>query len=1131
MIILYQKTVSAEFRRKTIRAMKLVALFTFAVIFQLHAEVHSQSFNFNETNTTVKQMFKQIEKNSKYSIFYRLDQVNLDQKINVVAKEGTIQTVMSQVLRNQPLTFEVVDQVVVVKLSDLAVSEARDIVKGQVVDASGGGLPGVSIKVKGSNIGTSTDASGNYSFNFPANSVLVFSYIGFVTQEIPMNGRSTINVTLADDAQSLGEVVVTALGISRDKKALSYALTEVKGDSFTQARENNLGNALSGKVAGVNASSTSTGPGGSSRVVIRGNGSFASDNQPLYVINGVPINNSNNGTPGTFGGRDGGDGLVSINPDDIETLSVLKGGQAAALYGSRAAAGVILITTKSGKGSQGLGVEYNTTYTADNVITVPEWQYDYGQGSLGLKPTDAAQAMSQGRLSWGPRLDGSNVVQFDGQSRPYVAQKDNNKNFYDTGTTFSNNLALTGGNQTTNFRFSISDMKNKGIVPNSSMQRNTFNLSANANISSKITFEGNAQYNIEVNKNRTNIGDFTQNPNASVGVMATSLDVRTLDPGFNPTTLREVQWADDPFVANPYFAINRHQNEDQRRRLIGSFRARWNITDFLYARGGAGIDYYTRENWVIGATGALTNLAGTYQKGRTTGYETNIEGLLGFDKTFGKFSVNAFVGGNMMYNQNASNGLSSGDLNVPYGYFIANGKSQAFTEGFGESAINSVFGSADIGFNNYLYLSLTARQDWFSTLTPTSNSILYPSAGLSFVVSEVWKSKPQWLDYAKVRASWAEVGGGTPGPYGLDLTYSAGAITHLNQPLMTISGATIPNPLKPFTSTTSEAGLETRLFGGRLGVDLTLYNKVTTNDIVSATIPNTSGFTSVRLNVGKMTNKGVELLLTGSPIKSTGPIRWDVSYNVAYNDNVVNKIADGLSVLSPAGNQPRTQNAFINHYEGKPFGIIAGYRFRKDASGRTVYNSGSGLPMQSTSIEELGRGVPPLTMGLTNTVGYKGFSLSFLVDGKFGGSLYTSTNAYGTSYGLDKRTTAGGVRESGVVLNGVDQTGAAFSRTVPAQQYFQGIAFAITDQFVYDADFIKLRQLTLGYNLPKSLIAKTPLQSVNLSLVARNLFMLYNQVPNVDPESSYSVSGNAFGLENFGVPTTRSFGLNLIARF
>ncbi|HEY1060641.1 MAG TPA: SusC/RagA family TonB-linked outer membrane protein [Daejeonella sp.] len=1128
MKILYQNAeFVAQLRRKTIRAMKLIAILTLAVIFQLRAEVHSQSFNFKESNTTVKQMFKRIEKNSNYSIFYRLDQVNLDQKINVVINEGTIENVMNQVLFNQPLTFEVVDEVIVVKKISNLMTDLKAIVRGQVTDSKGITLPGVSVKLKGGTLGTSTDAQGNYSFDFPENSVLVFSYIGYVSQEIPVSGRSVINIVMVEDLQSLSEVVVTALGITRDKKALAYSLTEVKGDSFTQARENNLGNALSGKIAGVNASSTATGPGGSSRVIIRGNGSLSGDNQPLYVVNGVPINNSNNGTPGTFGGRDGGDGLISINPDDIETLSVLKGGPAAALYGSRAANGVILITTKSGSAQKGLGVEFNSTYTMENVLTIPEWQYEYGSGDRGLKPTSASSARVMGRTSWGAKLDGTPVVQLDGILRPYSAQKDNNKNFYNTGATISNTIALNGGTENANFRFSVSDMQNDGIIPNSGINRNTFNLSANANLSKKIIFEGSAQYNIELNKNRTSIADFTNNPNASVGVMATSLDVRTLDPGYDANQF-EVAWADDPFVTNPYFAVNKVKNEDERRRFIGSFSTRFNISDFLYARARAGIDYFNTNGWSIVPTGQQYNNFGTYSTNRINGYETNLEGLIGFDKTFGKFSVNALVGGNQMYTQNKSGSLSSGNLNVPFNYFISNGASQSFTDNFGESAINSLFSSVDVGYNNYLYLSLSARQDWFSTLSPSSNSVLYPSLGLSFVFSDAMSSKPSWLDYGKIRTSWAEVGGGMPGPYGLDLLYSAGAISHLGQPLMTITGNTIPNPLKPFTSTTAEAGIEIRAFNNRFGADLTVYEKTTTNDIVSATIPTTSGYSSVSLNVGEMRNRGIEVLLTGAAIRSNKGLNWDLSFNMAYNENTVVKIAEGLSSLT--GGQPRTQNARVNHYEGQPYGMIAGFKIKQDASGNKVYNNASGLPIQST-IMPLGRGVPPLTLGLTNTFRYKAFSMNFLLDGKFGAKIYTSTNAYGTRFGLDKRTVSGGVRESGVTVTGVDQNGAPFTKLLSAQDYFQGIAYSITDEFVYDADFIKLRQLTFGYTLPQKLIAKTPFQSANLSLVARNLWMVYNQTPNVDPESSYSVSGSSYGLENFGVPPTRSFGLNLLVKF
>ncbi|MDQ3291302.1 MAG: SusC/RagA family TonB-linked outer membrane protein, partial [Bacteroidota bacterium] len=919
-------------------------------------------------------------------------------------------------------------------------------VKGTVRDEKGEGLPGVSIQVNGSTQGTITDVNGSFSLSAPANGSLVFSYIGFVNQTVPVNGRSVIEVTLAPDAKSLDEVVVTALGIKREKKALTYAVTEVGGEALTKAREVNLGNALAGRVAGVTASNTATGPNGSSRVIIRGNGSLSGDNQPLYVVNGVPINNTTQGSAGTFGGIDRGDGLSSINPDDIESISVLKGGTAAALYGSRAANGVILITTKSGRAQKGLGVEFNSTSTFERPLTYPDWQYEYGSGSRGAKPTIQSEAIANGRMSWGAKLDGSPVIQPDGVARPYVAQKDNIKNFYQTGTTFSNTLALTGGNETANFRFSASDLNNKGIVENSSMNRKTFNLNANANLGKKIIFEGNAQYNIEVNKNRSNIADFTMNPNASVGVLATSIDVRTLAPGYDERGY-ETPWNDYNFVVNPYFAINKVRNQDERRRFIGTFSTRYNITDFLYARARIGIDYFNIEGFNITPTGILYNAQGQMSTNQNTTYENNAEVLVGFEKTLGKFSVNALAGGNRMHNQVSGTDLSSGLLNAPFQYFIGNGSSQTFATTFRESAINSLFASADVSFNNVLFLTLTGRQDWFSTLSVNNNSLFYPSAGLSFVFSDAWNSKPAWLDYAKVRTSWAQVGGGAPNPYGLDLSYTAQSVTHLGQQLMGITGNTIPNSLKPYTSTTAEAGLEMKVFQNRLGVDVAVYDRTTTNDIVNATVPISSSYNSVSLNVGKMRNRGIELLLTGTPVKSAKGFSWDVSYNMAYNQNTVIKIAEGLTSLALPGARPRTENAYIYHYEGQPFGMIAGFQMKRDANGNIVYNKANGLPMQS-AITPLGRGVPPLTTGLTNNLNYKNFSFSFLLDGRFGSKLYTSTNAYGTYFGLDKRTVENNVRETGVTVNGVDQNGDQFSKVVPAQDYFQGIAYTITDQFV-----------------------------------------------------------------------------------
>jgi outer membrane receptor protein involved in Fe transport len=505
-----------------------------------------------------------------------------------------------------------------------------------------------------------------------------------------------------------------------------------------------------------------------------------------------------------------------------------------------------------------------------------------------------------------------------------------------------------------------------------------------------------------------------------------------------------------------------------------------------------------------------------------------VEALLGFDKSFGLFSVSAIVGGNQMYTTSSSRNLNSGRFNVPFKYFITNGKTQTFSDAFSEMQINSLFTSGDIGYKNYLYLSFTGRQDWFSTLSPESNSLFYPSVGISLIFSEAWKSKPSWLSYGKIRSSWAQVGGGAPNPYSLSKTYSAGSLTFEGRQLMTISGSTIPNALKPFTSTTVEAGIELRVLNDRIGVDFTVYDKKTTNDIVSASVSQASSFSSVRLNVGEMQNRGIELLFTGTPLRPSNRLNWKVGLNIAYNENTLTKIAEGINSLQ--GGRPRTLNAYIYHFEGQPYGMVAGYKMKTDNNGNIVYNNANGIPMQS-SLMALGRGVPPLTMGFTNDFNYKNFSLGLLIEGKFGSVMYSSTNAYGTYYGKDLRTVENNVRETGVSVSGVDQNGSEYSETIPAEDYFKGIGFSITDEFIYDASFVKFRELSLGYNIQSNLFNQRIFQSAYLSLVARNPFIIYRKVKDVDPESSYSVDGNSYGLENFGVLPTRSWGVNLAIKF
>jgi TonB-linked SusC/RagA family outer membrane protein len=721
------------------------------------------------------------------------------------------------------------------------------------------------------------------------------------------------------------------------------------------------------------------------------------------------------------------------------------------------------------------------------------------------------------------------VIQPDGVARPYSPTGNNIKKFYQTGNTFSNTLTLNGGNETAQFRFSASNMTNNGIIPNSTIKRNTFSLSANANLSKRIIFEGNVQYNIENGHDRPYISDQPLNPNAAPMLLSPNIDIRMLRSYCFDERGYERLWHEGD-ANNPYFIIDRVKTNDDRRRLIGTFSTRLNIIkDYLYVRGKFGIDYYNVKTDDLWPTG-VQYWTPSFNTSTSTVYETNAEGFIGFNKTFGSISIDAMAGGNQMHNVVDRLSLSSGELNVPFQYFITNGKSPSFIQGFSERAINSLFASANIGYHNYLYLNLSGRKDWFSTLPIKSNNLFYPSAGLSFIFSEVWSSKPDWFTYGKIRSSWAQVGGGAPDPYSLNLNYYASQVSHLGQPLMDINGSTVPNSsIKPYTSTTAEVGIELKMLNNRIGADVTLYNRETTNDIVSASIPSSSSYSTVLLNVGEVRNRGIEIVLNGTPVTSTSGITWDITYTMSYNKNTVIKIADGLNSLFLPNGEVRTKNGFIYHYEGMPFGQIAGYTEKRDANGNIVYNKATGLPVQSDFMA-LGNGVPPINLGLNNTFKYRNFTFSFLLDGKFGAKLYSATNAYGAEWGLAKRTVDNNIRETGVAVSGVDQDGQPYSATVPAQFYFQGISTTITNEFVYDASFVKLRQLTFGYSLPTSMISKTPFQSATLSIVARNLLLLYSRVPNVDPESTYN-SGNAQGLEMYGVPPTRSLGINLMVRF
>lgn len=1019
----------------------------------------------------------------------------------------------------------------------------------------GSGLPGVNVLIEGTTTGTNSDVDGNYSLTVPTNATnLVYSFVGYRTQIVPIGNQSKIDINLAEDVAALNEVVVTALGIERSTEALSYSVTEVEGASFVEAREINIGNALAGKVAGVNVSNVSTGPQGSTRVVIRGNTSLGGNNQPLYVVDGVPLDNTSFGQAGLWGGFDEGDGLSSINPDDIESMSVLKGANAAALYGSRASNGVILITTKSGQNRKGVGVEFRSNYTFEKFINHFDMQDQYGHGRDGSAPSDAAEAWDIGNGSqWGGRLDGSSVAQFDGVSRPYIYQADENLNrYYETGSTLTNTIGLSGGNEDHQIRVNLSSLKNEHILPNSSFDRYNSSLSYTGKFG-RLSLTSKVLYSHEDSNNRPRLTDSPGNGHQGLLSLPNNYNVNDLignpeKPGTVPEGVttpdgkapgEEYQISNNLWNVNPWFAAHQFDNDTKRDRVITSQLARFDITDFLYVQGRFSMDYFSRRRTVLTPTGTGYQRNGSLNEDQRTQREINLEGIIGYQDQFGDLSVNAFVGGNRMRNKGEGLFLNGSTFNIPFFYTFSNLQNQSPGYSINEEGINSVFFSAELGWKDFLYVTASGRQDWFSTLDPDNNSIFYPSVGASLIFTELLglgNNSP--LSFGKFRTSWAQVGGDTD-PYRLLLTYNLGQ-GHLGQPNANIAQGSIPNSLlTPLTSTEFELGLDLRFFQGRLGVDFTYYNQTTTDDILDATVSQSSGFGSTTINIGEITNSGVELLLSGTPIQKND-FSWDVSFNLAYNNSEVVQLNEGLDEIRVAGGlgEPRSRQAFIFHVVGEPFGTIKGFT-QEMINGQPVFNPENGQPVRTGGTSILGNGVHKYTGGISNSFNYKNFYGDFLIDFKAGGKIYSGTNVRMTQWGMHQQTvnpTSGlgfvsDGRES-ITITGVTPEGTPLTMTLDETETdgFWGAYGNLSDRFIRDAAFAKLRQVSIGYRFPRNLLENTPIQTASLSFVARNLAVLYDDIENVDAESTYNNS-NAQGLDYFALPQTRSFGFNLAVTF
>jgi TonB-linked SusC/RagA family outer membrane protein len=1020
----------------------------------------------------------------------------------------------------------------------LTLSAYAQQISGTVTDENGVPLPGATVLVQGTSNGVSTDFDGNYSISASQGDTLVFSFVGYSSQSVVVGSSSTVNVSLEPD-NALEEVVVTALGVQRNTKALGYSVTNVEGDEISANPSTNAINALQGKVAGVNITGSAMGAKGSSRVVIRGSSSLTGNNQPLYVVDGITINNNNLGAAGMWGGTDFGDGISSINPDDVASVTVLKGGAAAALYGSRASNGVIIITTKNGLGSEGLGIEINSTTQFDTLNTsLWDTQTTYGAGSLGAVPSNSTSAMDNMWSAWGAKMSGQLVQQFDGVSRPYV-YSDNKEKFYRTGTTYSNTISFSTANENGNTRFSLTNLDNDDISPNSSLDRNQIGVNTSQQLGDNLRVDANMKYILEDQSGNPRLSDGPGNANWIINNYAPSMDV---DWAKGPNgdgrndDLTEYRATPSIYIQNPWFAQNYYVNDAEKERFIGSINARLDLTDFLYIRGRVGTDRYDLHRTTSEPYGTGYKPQGGINHFKLAFQQLDADFFLGTDNLSltDQVSLTAFVGIGSNIVKSESLSINGNDFIVPSLVSINNVKAKSAGYGFSEKQINSAYGSAEFGYNDWAYLTVTARNDWFSTLSLAGknapNNDLYTSATLSLVLSDALDLGD--ISFLKLRAGYSQVAGGADSPYSLNLTYGIVGQGHLGASLGQINGGQIPNTeITPFEKNETEFGFDIRMLDNRLSLDATYYDNETVGDIVGVSASATSGFGSALANLGEITNSGVELLVKYKPIV-TDDFAMEVSLNYTNNESKVVATNDTGGNISL--DEPRDRNLRVTHIVGEKYGALFGTSFQRDSQGRIVHETSRGYPVPVivNNRKILGFGVPPQQIGIGASFRYKDFNAGFLIEGKSGGQIYSGTNNRLIGYGLHKMTVPAGGREAGMVPDGVLEDGSVITTSLDyaQQQAYWGRYNDAAEAGIRDSDYMRLRQLSIGYNIPSDALEGTFIQSASVSLIGKNLFFLSNDVENVDPESAYN-SNNSQGLEFSGMPVPRTIGFNVNLKF
>lgn len=1012
-------------------------------------------------------------------------------------------------------------------------SYAQTSVSGQVLEKDTDiPLLGVSVLVKGTTTGTTTDFDGNYTLaNLNDDAVLEFSYIGFKTLEISVAGQNTINVSLEEDGQQLDEVVVTALNIQRDKESLGYSISQVSSEEVNVARENNVMNSLSGKVSGLQITQSNTGVDGSSRVLLRGITTINGNNRPLVVIDGIPIDNGSGGAGGG-GGIDRGDALSDINPDDVASISVLKGAGAAAAYGSLGMNGVILVTTKKGTKRAGIGISLNSSFLFTDIALTPDFQNEYGAGAF----SDFAPINADGRpvldypfsWSWGPKLEGQAYTNWLGQQDTYSPNPNSNpyKEFYQTGFTMSNTVAFQGGGEKGTFRISITDEDGQGIVSNNTLSKQTFNIRGTSKLTDNFSIDGKMTYLTSKVRNRPQLAEGSGNTALQLSLMPRDIRLADVENNTINANGEEIKWNLDNTFNNPYWALDNAGNTDEKDRFQGLVATKWDISSKFNITARSGIDYTIRDFTSYGDRGAqaVSNGLGSYnhQTGRSSIWNSDI--LATYKTNVSDFDISLSLGSNYRNEYSSSVNVSGNDAKVDGFYRISNYKNAFSNDNVFKKGIYSFYGLGSFSYGGYLYIDATLRNDNSSALPEANRSYWYHSENMSLLFTKMLGMNSKILSSGKLRGSYARVGNDTS-PYRTQAVYNIDQTVTLPYTVASISGSLPSFDLRPETSVSWEVGTDLGFFNNRIQLDVTYYKTNTTDQIMAVPISGSTGYSSKVVNAGEIENKGIEAQLNIIPFDSDN-FTWDLGFNFTKSNSEVVSLNDGLERIQ-LGN---LWTASVEARPGQEFGTIYGNDFLRDNFGRKIIGN-DGLAKRGDRIA-LGNINPDWYGGFTSKVRYKNFSLSTLISAQVGGEYYSYGRGYRLFFGTDQRSLVG--REDGIIEEGINEnTGFINEQPTSAllKQFTDIFSNEVATDIVLDATNVKLREVALTFDFPKTMLRDTFIQSASLSAVGRNLLFIYNAAGDIDPEATYSSGPASTAFEHTSLPSTRSYGVNLKMNF